>query len=340
MRSLTIGIAALAAVLCASLPSAHGQERIIGGLPITGGMMRAQMVQLMANDRPLCSGVFLNSQWVMTAAHCFDQSGSDVTAVHLSGSARVLRVHRHPGYNSATGAADIALLQLIEAAPGAVGTTPAGANPAAGDQILVAGFGITDGGTAGNANIGFQIVRDCPAGTAGAAVGLRWCAGQGDDSATCYGDSGGPVFDGGGTVAGITSMTATGCPRGGITIYTAVAPYLDWINGIAMDGAARSGWYRQAGVDAEGWSVQFSGAKAFLGWFGYDLAGNATWTVASLTRSESGLYEGSPIACRDNRSVRTCDAAAGRVSLAVTATGLTLRSTAEATARQLVPHRP
>lgn len=340
--SRSAAIASLALAAAAAAPSdSVAASRILGGVPITGGSMRAQMVRLTAYGQTLCSGVFLNSQWVLTAAHCFDQAPADVTAVYQSGATRVSQVHRHPSYDRATGVGDVALLKLIEPANGAVSAAPAATNPAGGDRVWVAGFGVVENGSSGAAYLGFQTTRGgCPAGTAGAEAGLRWCAGLADDSATCFGDSGGPAFDVNGAIAGITSMTATGCPRGGVTIYTAVAAYLDWIYGTAVDTSERSGWYRQVGLDLEGWSVQFTGARAFVGWLGYDATGAATWTVASLTRSESGLFEGSPIACRVDRTVRTCSPAVGNVSLAVTAIGLRLRSTAEAGARTLVPYQP
>ncbi|MDA8015846.1 MAG: trypsin-like serine protease [Thermoanaerobaculia bacterium] len=183
------------------------------------------------NGRSFCSGVLIGCATVLTAAHCLcdgtgNQCGDDgpglltspdqiqVFAQH-GGLFGVESFDIHPGFAFGF-SADVAVLHLDR---DAAGVRPSSINtefdPAPMTPGLITGFGLTDGtapvADSGLKRTGSVILEECsvvPNGTH-----LCWSFEEpvgppGDDSNTCRGDSGGPLFlevDGELVVAGVTS---------------------------------------------------------------------------------------------------------------------------------------
>ena len=248
-------IASAPAVAGLAVPSVAA--RIIGGNPIN--ITESPWQVLLINDRSICGGSFIASDWIVTAAHCVRGVAPDhvevysgITRTGERGAANrspVAAVMTHPGFDSVSYANDIGLIHL--AAPVTwsnvrqpialpIGVDPA-TWPAAGTAAAVSGWGTTQPGTTTSSDVlrraGVQILtnpggvcgsydsRDVPAGVL--------CAGLptgGVDA--CQGDSGGPLVVGlnnANTLAGVTS-SGEGCASPDFPgIYTSVAAFLPWI---------------------------------------------------------------------------------------------------------------
>ncbi len=298
---------------------------------VTGGHAYLNAVQVFVRGAPVCSGSFVEAGWILTAASCFDGGNTDVRVAGGAGSSKVLQVIQHPEYARWGAANDVALLKLAGPLDDAATAALGDAAPVRGDAVSMVGF------AAGRLFMGQAGVLDSAA--CNVADAKRWCAASGD-AAACYGDRGGPALDRTGRLVGIA---ATGCPRSGPVVFAAVAAYRAWIDEQVIGYGGRSGWYRQDGAEAEGWSIQFAGNRAFLGALGFDPAtGAPTWTVTPLTRTSTGIYEGQPMACRATSSGRVCEPSGGRVVLAVATDRASLRLTSapDNTVRLLVPYQP
>ncbi len=171
-----------------------------------------------------CSGTLIGCETVLTAAHCVDGETASNNFVFLQnvGTVSVTSITLHPSYIDANfPIADVAVLKL-----GAVVT---GVDPAEINQIdpssvipgatgIIAGYGVTLGSNDdfGIKRFGRVETTNCegsvPAGAGNTEV-ICWnyetpVGSPGDDSNTCFGDSGGPLFmdlGAGEVVAGITS---------------------------------------------------------------------------------------------------------------------------------------
>jgi len=236
------------------LITAGAAAAMVGGAATTSksGAER-HLVLIVGSHGTSCTGTAIAPDLVLTAAHCA-LPGPEYRIVEFDASHRpvlkmVTTVARHPRFDLASllahrATADVALMRL--AGPLPAGVTPAPLDQArapimAGDQLVVAGFGVTvrgDGRTGGTARVATLAVTGHPGNlqirlvdpaTNGERAGLG----------ACTGDSGAPAFTtsaDGLAVVGVVSWSTGpsgtgGC--GGLTGITPLALYRDWIDATA-----------------------------------------------------------------------------------------------------------
>lgn len=186
-------LATLLAAAGAPTSFADGQTQIVGGSPSSqwpgiGALVTQQGILV-------CTGALVGPELVLTAGHCLDEPAF-LPAFFLIGpdSAQpqrayaVDRFHRHPGYNAATLANDVALVRLTASAsePLMALRTTALTAAVVGTNVQIVGYGRDELGVSGIKRHATTPVGALDATTLG--VGL---SGQ---PQACSGDSGGPMF--------------------------------------------------------------------------------------------------------------------------------------------------
>jgi hypothetical protein len=236
MRRTTI--IALTALLLVSLPAASfGQdlvsrplkpvanaEKIVNG-ELTWGAPSVVDIVFLSGNFTLCTGTLIGCQTVLTAAHCvcagntFDSCETpDPTDYRIFGQnfgfAEVDSITVNPGFEFGA-TSDFAIMTLTQPVsgigPSAINTT---GKPAASSQARITGYGITDGNglDSGLLRTGLVTTVACTNGIPD-ATNVCWnfdnpIGNPGQDSNTCSGDSGGPLFvdfGAGSVLAGVTS---------------------------------------------------------------------------------------------------------------------------------------
>jgi secreted trypsin-like serine protease len=235
---------ALACSLASSVP-AHA---IVGGAREAAEIANHIVIVVGArgNRATFCTGTALARDLVLTAAHCVAPKGRyRVLPGRGARALAIARIAHHPGYDPRHYArgrvtADVALVKLAAALPARI--KPAtldngGAAVAAGDRLLIAGYGVAVPGrdsSTGVARIAALVATGQPGSlqirlidpaTNGERTGLG----------ACIGDSGGPAFResaGHLRVIGVVSWStgpvqSEGC--GGMTGVTPLVLYKPWI---------------------------------------------------------------------------------------------------------------
>ncbi|XP_051554166.1 uncharacterized protein LOC127441053 [Myxocyprinus asiaticus] len=234
----------------------HPRSRIMGGSPAPLGSW-PWLVNLRLDGALMCGGVLVDSSWVVTAAHCFAGSRSEIYWTAVVGEfdltktdpdEQVMKVNRiitHPKFNPKTFNNDIALVELSSPVILSEKVTPvclpSDLDPPAGTPCLVAGWGslYEDGPSADvvmEAKVPLLSQTTCRSALGKELLtNTMFCAGYlsgGIDS--CQGDSGGPLIfqdhlSGRFQLFGITSW-GDGCgERGKPGVYTRVTAFSDWV---------------------------------------------------------------------------------------------------------------
>jgi secreted trypsin-like serine protease len=216
---------------------------LVGNAPPATGPAARAIVMIVDARGDLCTGTALSRDLVLTAAHCVTRPiDYQVKAYQTGQSISVHSIARHPrfdfaSYAAARATADVALLKLAAPLPEVIvpATLAAPRRVAVGERLTIAGFGVTEVGTARGLGVP-RIATLSVTGRPGslqirlfdlATRNLR--AGLGG----CTGDSGAPAFDGDAPlVIGVVSWSTgpedtDGC--GGLTGITPLLFYRDWM---------------------------------------------------------------------------------------------------------------
>ncbi len=254
--------AALWCLLAAPLTAA-ALEGGAGASDPQAGTPAAAVGSLYAAQR-LLSGVLIDRQWVLTAAHAVNGAvpAEVVFRSPLAGGfvARARAVHVHPGF--VTGQVDLALVQLERPAPAALPPAPLYTGPLLGHIVhLVSHGGSTTLITTGENRVDAlqpdaagrpllylfdQDGPDLSSNVIGPAVPANGTLGAGREATLAAGDSGSAAFvvlDGRWGLAGINTFQATVTPKGGGPVGRLaggiwLAPQAAWIARVLRGEAA------------------------------------------------------------------------------------------------------
>uniref|UniRef100_A0A8D0BZU6 Peptidase S1 domain-containing protein n=1 Tax=Salvator merianae TaxID=96440 RepID=A0A8D0BZU6_SALMN len=228
------------------------QNRIIGGQECPENA-HPWLVLLYKSQKPYCSGLLLNHNWVITAAHCYSSEIEMRFGVHLKNAYQQLRVSvdmKCPNDNCSCFTEDIMLIQLNSPVDYTerIRPIPLPTSCASeGTTCTVMGWGTTSASEETYPDVPYcvdiEILNNqvCQAAYPWEVTDYMYCAGVlegGKDS--CKGDSGGPLVCNG-ELQGIVSLGGFPCAvRLEPGIYTKVYKYLDWIQSIIGESPTES----------------------------------------------------------------------------------------------------
>ena len=203
-------------------------------------------VMIVGSGGTFCTGTAIARDLVLTAAHCV-LPGVDYKLVEFDAARQprfldAREIARHPQFalpsllaHRAT--ADVALIKLAAPLPPAVAPATLSSwtqAPSVGERFSVIGYGLTvrgDGQTGGTLRRASLAATGKP-GNLQLRLVDPMTGGERPGLGACTGDSGAPVFDGGGALIGVVSWStgpgnSAGC--GGLTGVTPLALYRAWI---------------------------------------------------------------------------------------------------------------
>lgn len=217
-------------------------EALTGNAPSATGAPARAIVMVVDARGDLCTGTTLAPDLVLTAAHCVTRLTVYQVKVFQSGRAISVRsIVVHPQFNlesyaNSRATADLALVKITTPLPETVTPAPLAASRrvAVGENLVIAGFGVTAPGTAKGLGLprmatlavtgkpGSLQIRLVDPSTNNSRAGLGGCTG----------DSGAPVFERSAALIGVVSWStgpqeAEGC--GGLTGVTPLLLYRNWI---------------------------------------------------------------------------------------------------------------
>lgn len=218
--------------------------KVVGGttVPVAPSWMAALWIDT-GSGIDFCSGTLIDTQWIMTAAHCVEMGNAPVITAQIGQAditepanlAVVDKIVISPNYNNSTMYGDIALLHITTPQYVPTVTLPysyaSSSELYVGLQMYVYGWGETEAGVTiadAEATPYLQTTTLTFQGFDYDFPDHIFAGDYGKD--TCFGDSGSPLlFEGiqyGITSFGFTYTCGTGIPGG----YTDVSNYSNWIS--------------------------------------------------------------------------------------------------------------
>ncbi|CAL3972269.1 hypothetical protein PZA11_004570 [Diplocarpon coronariae] len=251
MTRLIAGLAlALFPALSRAVPLSE-VSKIVGGSDAAPNQFPFQAA-LLHDDQLFCGGVLLNSNTILTAAHCSEKYKESEVWVRLGSNfyhtggilVGVSKIIANPDFNMDTINRDIALWTLITPVTESDSIKFAilpeqGSDPPVDEVTIVSGWGsikaedITIPNALQFADIKIVDRVDCNAKYQGAKMPTvttdMFCATESDRGA-CKGDSGGPlIIDRTGVLIGLVSWTG-GCASEFPAVFTRIGNLIYWIN--------------------------------------------------------------------------------------------------------------
>lgn len=228
--------------------------RIVGGLLERRGGSPWQVLIRRSDGFGFCGGTLVSDRWVVSAAHCFEESADHVTVGDYDKQRpdpgeqliKIQSVFVHPHFHSFTFDSDIALLYLTQPVIRGPTATPACLPDAHLSKYLlrednwgvVTGWGATQYLRRSSRflrKVTLPVVsyKDCIATTEQVITDNMFCAGYLEASMdACSGDSGGPFvvhYRGTWFMTGVVSWGEKCAARGKYGVYTRLGNFLNWI---------------------------------------------------------------------------------------------------------------
>ncbi|XP_065102552.1 mast cell protease 1A-like [Paramisgurnus dabryanus] len=219
----------------------------VGIINGTKAKSRPYMVSVQKNGQHICGGFLVSKQFVMTAAHCFE-NGVKLTVVvgahdlnRRSDHIAVKFYHIHPGYDSAKLLNDIMILQLNKITENrenvkSISIPQKDMNIKANSKCSVAGWGAqkTNGSPSKQlmeVNVTIVDNKKCKKKWDKQTTSRMVCTfGEGG---FCQGDSGGPLVCDGTAVGVVSFNEKNNCDKPKVpNVYTRISKFLTWINAI------------------------------------------------------------------------------------------------------------